>query len=356
MERARALGSDGSALGFLHLRVSAATRASLRVDERFAERGIETSGALIDLAATTARWAAPVGCFPEDLLAGTPIGTVGLCPTNFGWQHGAFLIDRGRLVTVCGDRSLDGEFLVIGRDESGWGAHTIALAGGRPARPADADRVGRLAVGLESAPIVRGGRALPRREWVVHRRLLADLRNCFDFALGRGTELDPDLWVELRKALPRDAASARALECGGDARERRALADPARLRRLLAAARLDHITVHDEGDHSVVVVRGPLPATRLPLVGVGVTAAGDLDVTVADGRRADCPGATIEDLAHAMAARGVATGGLGSAGGDVAVLEQTRSGPELRNVPSTVDPATGLAVTRRVPALLAIGA
>jgi len=97
----------------------------LRIDERFAAIGIETSGRLIDLHATTARWGASVGHLPEELLASSLAGTVGFCPTNFGWQRGAFLVDRGELVTVREDRSLGGQFLVIGRERAGWTAHTI---------------------------------------------------------------------------------------------------------------------------------------------------------------------------------------------------------------------------------------
>jgi hypothetical protein len=351
--RVRAL--DGVALELLHLRVPAATEASLRIDGRFAELGIETCGRLVDFAATGECWGEPVGRFPEELIAATPPGSVGICPTNFGWQHGAFLVDRGRIVAVRGDASLDGPFLVIGRDEHGWAAHTVQLEGARPARPEDAERVRSLAVGLEVPAIVREGRPVPRREWIVHRRLLADLRNAFDFAHGRGIELDPELWVELRRALPDRETSALALEAGGDSREVRALRDPHRLRGLLAAARLDHVSVVDAGGISEVVVRGPLSATRLPLVGLGVTADGDLDVTVVDGRRLDCPGATIDELARCMVERGVVTGGLGSAGSDVAFVERTATGVELRNTPSTVDPATGRRVSRRVPALLVVG-
>jgi hypothetical protein len=354
IERRRVAASEGISLELLHLRIPASTAVELRVDERFGELGIETNGRLLDLAATTARWGAPVGRLPEELLAAASRGAVGFCPTNFGWQHGAFLVDRGELVAVRGDRSLDGGFLVIGRGREGWDAHAIDLVHGRPARRADEERLRGLEVGLEVPAIVRAGRPVPRVEWVAHPRLLADLRNVFDFARGRGIELDPELWVELRNALPVTAASALALERGGDCREARALRVPDRLRRLLADAGLDHITVRDAGNASEIVVRGPLPATRLPLVGVGVTAGGALDVTVADGRRPDCPGATIDELARAMAERGVVSGGLGSAGGDVAVLERTASGTKLLNVPSTVDVESGRPTTRRVPALLLV--
>ena len=203
--------------------------------------------------------------------------------------------------------------------------------------------------------IVRDGRPVARSEWIVHPRLLADLRNAFDFAHGRGTELDPELWVELRKALPETAASALLLERGLGCRERRALADPDRLRRLLAAAELEHVRVVDGDGAAELEVEGPLAATRLPLLGIGITADGDLDWTVVDGRRADVPGATLAELSRLMVERGVVTGGLGSAGGDVAVVMRTESGVELLNTPSTVDPTTGRAVTRRVPALLVAG-
>ena len=354
LERRRAPASDGSVLELLHLRIPASAHVELRIDERFAEIGIATSGRLIDLRATTARWGASVGHLPEELLASSLPGTVGFCPTNFGWQRGAFLVDGGQLVTVREDRSLGGQFLVIGRERAGWTAHTIDLAHGAPARSVDEERLRGLAVGLEVPAIVRAGRPVARREWVVHPRLLADLRNVFDFACGRGIELDPELWVELRHALPESASSALELERGGGCREVRALREPARLRRLIAEAGLDHVAITAAGEASEIVFRGPLPPTRLPLVGVGVTAGGALDVTVADGRRRDCPGATIDELARCMAERGVIVGGLGSAGGDVAVLERTAAGSELRNAPSTIDPASRRPTTRRVPALLLV--
>jgi hypothetical protein len=355
IERGLERSDDGTPLAVLHVRVPGANAPALRIDERFADRGIETSGRLIDLGATTARWGAPVGRLPEALLADAPLGSVGVCPTNFGWQRDAFLVDRGRLVVLREDRAtLAGRAHLLGWSGGRWRSLEVELRDGAPRRADGAAARADLAVGLDVPAIVREGRPVARSEWIAHPRLLADLRNAFDFAHGRGTDLDPALWVELRKALPATGESARLLERGLGCRERRTLADPGRLRRLLDAAKLDHVRILDDGDASVVEIDGPLAATRLPLVGIGITRDGDLDLTAIDGRRAGAPGATIEELARLMADRGVVTGGLGSAGGDVAVVQRTEAGIEVLNTPSTSD-ATGRPITRRVPALLVVG-
>lgn len=355
IERCEERGDDGSPLAVVHVRVPRAVVPELCIDERFAEIGIATSGRLIDLAATTARWGTPVGRFPEELIEDAPVGAVGVCPTNFGWQRESFLVDRGRVVALHEDRNvLRGRFLVLGRDPERWRARAIELDGGEPRDAVDAAALADLVVGLEMPQIVRDGRPVPRSEWIAHPRLLADLRNAFDFAHGRGPELDPALWVELRKALPETAASALLLDRGLGCRERRVLADPERLRRLLAAAGLAHVRVHDMPGAVEIEIDGPLAATRGPLVGIGISAEGDLHATAVDGRRRDFPGATIQELARLLADRGVVTGGLGSAGGDVAVVVKSESGVAIANTPSTIDPATGRGLTRRVPALLVV--
>lgn len=354
VERGRREGAGGAPIEALHLRIPGGVEVRLRIDARFAARGIVTSGRLIDLAATEARWGEPVGRFPEEWLADAAEGAMAVCPTNFGWQREALLVERGRLVSLPEDRLRSGVVSLFGRRYGRWEATELRLVGGSAAAT-DAALLRGFDVALEAPAIVREGAPVSSDEWIVHPRLLADLRNAFDFAHGRGTELAPELWIELRKALPESAASALALAGGRGCRERRRLADPARLRSLLADARLDHISVRDAGEVAEIEIRGPLPPTRLPLLGIGVAADGALDLTAIDGRRPGRPGATIAELARIMVERGVVHGGLGSAGGDVAVVQRTRAGSALRNVPSTFDSRTGRFVSRRVPAVLIAG-
>ncbi len=353
-ERSRVRSAAGISLDAIHLRCPAEAPAALAIDERFATLGIESPDRLIDLAATEARWGAPAGLVAEEALASAPEGTLGFCPTNFGWQRGAFLVSRGRVQSLPADPLLRGERLVWGRGSAGWSAHRLDLAALERGDAASRALLRSLVVGLEMPAIVRAGRPVPRPQWIRHPRLLADLRNAFDFALGRGTDLPDSLWAELRQVLPASEASALALARGEGCRERRPLSsDALRLSGRLKAAGLDHVALSRLDERTVEVsIRGPLPPARLPLVGVGCRADGSLDVTLIDGRRTDAPGATIEELAALMAGRGVVDGGLGSAGGDVALVRRRASGLEVLSTPSNLCPSTGAPRLRRTPSLL----
>ena len=350
--------STAPPLQITEIRVRRDARCALEIDERFARRGIVTGpqGRLIDAVETTALWHEAPGRKPEDLLASHPAGAIAVCPTNFGWQRGAFLVRSGRVVALPDDDLLDGPFPLLGLGPAGWAMLTIELRSGRPASAADQERIRGLAIGLEMPLLVKQGRVAAIEDLVTTPRLLADLRNAFDFADGRGTEIPQEVWGRLRSVMPASSASARSLARGETCAELHSCADAASLAEQLHAdlARLGfhHIDPIWTGTTVGLAFTGAVPLQRLPLVGIGITADRDLIVIAVDGRRADAPGATIAELGEVLREAGAEYAGLGSAGGDVAVVARTDEGTVLVNCPSTDDPATREPTTRPVPSLL----
>lgn len=329
---------------FTRLRVAPDARARLAIDERFCRHGIVKGGTLLDQVATERVWGAPVGRRPESWLAAEPPGTLAFCPTNWGWHEGCWFLDEGAWVGLPDDHP-QGSLWMLGTDDAGWRAFS-----GEP----DALRAAAPACGMEMPCIVEDGCPRPLHFLLSHARLRADFRNVFDFAAGRGPALPPEFWVLLRKLLPTEELAARIFLEGGAIElplDNLASVDAERLARLVRAAELPAVQIH--GDH--LRVAGPLPKARLPVFGLGASEAGELIVVAVQGRSEEHPGATIEELARLLIDAGAVSGGLGSAGGDVAVAERTASGSRLRNRPSNRDRRTGEPVSRRVPAVLVIG-
>lgn len=335
----------GVDLVYSRLRAVAGTRARLALDARFVRDGIVRGGALLDQAATEAQWQGPVGRRPESWLQEEPAGTIAFCPTNWGWHAGCWFLERddegARWLGLPGDLPR-GDLWVLGRMEDGW----QGLAGS----PEDLLASG-LGCGLEMPCLVTEGQARPLHFVLGHARLRADLRNVFDFAAGRGPGLPPEFWVLLRKILPTEVLAARIFLEGGaielplDAMEP---GEADRLARLVRATQLPALRMVG----GALRVEGPLPKARIPAFGLGATPGGDLVVVAVQGRGRSLPGVTIEELAQLLVESGVASGGFGSAGGDVALVERTAAGTCLRNLPSNRDRRTGQPVSRRVPAVL----
>jgi hypothetical protein len=118
----------------------------------------------------------------------------------------------------------------------------------------------------------------------------------------------------------------------------------------IAAARLSGVRALE----TRVVFGGGLPRVRLPLFALGAQAGGSLVVVAIDGRQPGLPGGRIEDAATLLAEHGAITGGLGSAGGDVCLVERTAENTRYLNRPSTGGMLTNQGVSRPVPSLMLI--
>jgi hypothetical protein len=137
------VAGDGVEISHVVLRVSAAAEVSLLVDERFLTHGIVRSGSLIDLRATFSLFKGSPGRSPEwwmshYLTSYPPLVAVerergekeagsgyvfGMCPTNFGWQHGAFLGHGPTLLSLLHDAPSLSSLPLSGIEwtrESGW--------------------------------------------------------------------------------------------------------------------------------------------------------------------------------------------------------------------------------------------
>lgn len=318
-------------------------RPRLCLDARFLDHPAVRGGRLLDVSATERLWGENPGRLPEEWLEAENVGTIGFCPTNWGWQFGAWLVEERRLRGVCGDvlptQSL---WMLAWTPGRGWHeAHT------EPSAFSEAPTIG-----LEMPQVLRAGEAIALRELLGHERLLADLRNVFDFADGRGTELSSEFWAAVRYFLPGTSSEAHTLLGGGEVAVGVDVAAPGNVQRMevLAAARLPGVRVLE----TQVVFGGSLPRVRLPLFALGAQAGGSLVVVAIDGRQRGLPGGWIEDAATLLAEQGAITGGLGSAGGDVCLVERTATNTRYLNRPSTGGMLTNQGVSRPVPSLMLI--
>ena len=318
-------------------------RPRLCLDDRFLDQSAAHGGRLLDVAATERLWGEEPGRLPEDWLESEDAGTIGFCPTNWGWQFGAWLVEEGRLRGVHGDvRPTQPLWMLAWTPGRGW--HETHMD---PSASSKAP-----AIGLEMPQILHAGEATTLPELLGHERLLADLRNVFDFAAGRGTELSPEFWSAVRHFLPGTSSEACILLEGGEVAVEVDVTAPVNVQRMaaIAAARLPGVRVLE----TRVVFGGSLPRVRLPLFALGAQAGGSLVVVAIDGRQPGLPGGSIEDAAALLAEHGAITGGLGSAGGDVCLVERTATNTRYLNRPSTGGMLTNQGVSRRVPALMLI--
>ena len=312
----------------------------LLMDARFSQQASVLGGRLLDVQATTALWGAPPGRLPEEWMQPEGAGTIGFCPTNWGWQRNAWLFDHQALHGMHQDPSPAAPLWMLGWEpRGGWYESTT--------QP-EPDRMPVL--GLEMPRILRSGRPVPLGALLTHQRLVADLRNVLDFAAGRGATLDPQFWITLRRFLPATARAAQTLLEGGsvevsveDSAARRET-----LRAQVSAAGLPGVRMIDDK----VVFEGPLPKARLPLFALGAQPGGALVVVAVDGRQPGLPGATIEEAAELLREHGASCGGLGSAGGDVCLVERTVEGSRYLNRPSTPGMGPNSGISRPVPSLI----
>lgn len=330
---------------------SAASEQSLLVDPFFGKHGIvtEPTGLLIDQAGTKASWGRPAGFTPEEFLVSVSGESLGICPSNAGWQYGAFWVGQGQIVSP--DRNLTGNFDVIGMDDSSgkWVKVSAKVENGR--------MVNNLRLGLSFPLIVNNCEVAPTEDIVGDPRLVADLRNVVDFAAGK--KLPNDFWLLLRKLLPSNRVSGERLLSGQTVVIKRtgAMTDDelARFQEIVEENALgDVLSLDKRRDAPRLAIIGQLPLQKIPVVGVGFNVEGKLIVAAVDGRQPDSAGVTIEQLSQIMKDRGAVCAGLGCAGGDVAVVLKKIDGSfEILNSPSNVD-STGKRITRRVPSLLVL--
>jgi hypothetical protein len=350
----------GSSVMITTLVAAEDSKYNLLIDPRFSSRSIalEPGGWLIDQDATTRQWDnKPAGMKPESFLetSEVPKESVAIPPTNFGWQRGAFMVKDGNPVLLLNDRqSLSGHFDVIGLIDNKWGSTRVEFKQGMVAKEHGLP-LGKMQVGFSLPLILEEGKVIPQMNiWQNgDPRAIADPRNFVD--LSGGKSVPPEFWLLARKFMPDRPSAARRVTQEGRAAVIRApdvqKEDAIRFSEIIKSCKLEHIwqIVQGQGEGVRVVIRAILPPNRIPVIGIGFTNDRKLIVTAIDGRQRDSVGSTIEELAQIMKDRGAVYAGLGSAGGDVAVVAKTEKGTEILNSPANKESST-----RLVPSVLVI--
>lgn len=360
--RERLVRHDDSPVLITTIFASENSRANLLIDSRFIERPIitEPGGLLIDQKATTQSWGSGAGLKPEYLLdnPAIPDNSIGICPTNFGWQRGAFMVRDGSPILLPNDKeNLTGNFETIGFDGQSWSAYQIAFENGKPTSEARKS-VGAIHVGFSVPLIIKNAEIVPLTIWERgDPRALADPRNWVDLACGK--KVSSDFWLLIRKFLPGTPAAARRVTQEGRMAVVRADGinpqDVQKLKQIINESGLENNwKIFEETNErpARAAIYAMLPPNRLPAVGIGFGQDGKLIVTVVDGRQQDSTGATIDELAQIMKGKGAIYAGFGAAGGDVCVLAKTKEGTKILNSPSNL--AGGERVTRLSPSLLVV--
>lgn len=361
VEREKIRLEDGEEAWVTTIHASPETSTSLLLDEDLIEKGMvtEPTGLLIDQKATEEMLGRKPGKRPEEFLQGYQPGQdlLAVCPTNAGWQKGAFWVKDGQLVSLPNDDRLSGSFDIIGLTDDGWVQTSLTLQKGQVK---DLETLQNLKLGFSLPTILKDGGIVPLGQIIADPRLEADYRNAFDF--GAGKKLPGEFWRLLRKVMPAIIPDGIKLEWGEPVVVSRDQAmKPEELKEfeeIIEKAGLEEYFRVDTqfGRIQRFLIKKKLPLQRLPTVGIGFNQGGDLLITTVDGRQEGSAGASIEELAEIMKLKGALTVGFGSAGGDVAVvLRKAEGGFELLNSPSTIDKETGKRITRSNPSLLVLG-
>ena len=359
IKREKGFLSDGSPILLTTITTLKEAPTDLIIDERFGEKGIEFEPGewLINQRATKESWGETAGRTPEDHLVKNPLETVGICPTNWGWQKSAFLIRDGELFLIKNDEGkITGQFNLIALTEKGWTDMSLNLENGQ-LKSDDKNKLKMIRLGMSLPLILKDEKVVPLGEIIGDPRFLADLRNVFNF--GAGKNLPPEFWDLLRGVMPTTKAAARRLAEGRKiALSQKDTLNEEKLekfKRIISENNLDKYLYIDRknGITRFAVIKN-LPLNRNPVIGVGFDKDGRLLVVTVDGRQKESVGVTIEELAKIMKAKGAITAGLGCAGGDVAVVAKEKESYRILNSPSNKDPETGERMTRPLPSLLII--
>ncbi len=333
------------------VRVSPEALFGITYDEELAIRGIKTGAGevLIDQEATKLSLGREAGRLPEVFIKDYPEGTVAICPSNFGWQKDAFLIVKGQLTVLNNDREkINGKFGVIGLSQNKWESTETELKKGKVVSPQNFDR---FEIGLSLPLILKDNRIFPLEEIIGDSRFLADLRNVVDF--GAGKKLPNEFWLYLRALLPTVKVAGKRLVEGRQVVVRRlgvSLKETKSLATIIKNNQLEKwLRIDTRRGIPRLAVMSKLSLSRIPVFGIGFNQERQLIVVAVDGRQEKSAGVTVEELAQLMKKEGAVTAGLGSAGGDVAVVVKTEKGIEILNSPSNRDHKT-----RLVPSVLTI--
>jgi hypothetical protein len=352
IEKEKIFYPDGKTANVVSVSVLENADFKLGYDRDFVHRGIvlEEGGLLINFAKTQDRWSRPAGQKPEDFLKNLPEGTVAVCPSNWGWQKGAFLIEDGQMVAIKNEaEELSGNFEVIYLGEKGWNSQSLQVEKGKAV-----ESIKNMKIGFSMPLILKDGEVREILDYIGDQRLLGDLRNVFDFAAGE--KLPADFWVLLRKFLPVTCPAGKRLGRGDKvviSLEPEAVTEEEikRFQEIVSEHRLEDILTvsrNNQGRPRMGII-SDLPMNRIPVVGIGITENGGLVIASIDGRQENSAGATIEELAIFLKEKGAVTAGLGCAGGDVAILNKAIEGSQIINSPS--NPGNQ---TRPLPSILLI--
>ncbi len=302
--------------------VPAKRPTQLLYDKRLSSRGIiaEPNGSLIDQAATTQFLGSPIGHTPDSCLETLDTFRskryqVALMANHFGWQTGAFLIDRGTPILLANDSSLTGVFPTLCQTHHGWRLANLLFQAGKLLPPFPET----ISTGFNGPQIVRDGQALPLASYLDDPRLTADPRAVFDFAAGHRPN-DSAYFAAIRK-LPIAPVHLQELACGRGIM----VTLPAEseysgiLNREIHDWGIPEICVDTTENEIYYYVFRDLPLQTSPFFGLGCNKNGDLIVVAVDGRQTSSAGATIPEVAQLLVENGAQDGILGAGGGDVAI-------------------------------------
>lgn len=347
--------SDGKRCQYTTIKVHPGAEYELKYDDRFVNNGIETepAGLLINQPLTQEKWGLPAGKKPEDFMGSSEVNAISICPTNWGWQKSAFLIKNGGPLLIKNDQeSLNGQFEMLALRNNKWESLSCVVENGKILESID-----NISIGFSCPLILKDGEIVDLKEIIGNPRLIGDFRNVFDF--GAGNKIPEPFWQLIRKIQPiKKVAGKRIIdEKISVSSQKDSLTEEEFnfLQKTIAENNLEKSFRLDKAHGKVrFATLQSLPLQRMPLLGLGYDAEGKMVVVAADGRQEGSSGATILELAEILRREGAVCGGLGSGGGDVAVVKKTDDGFENLNSPSNFNRETKKRTTRLVPDVLII--
>lgn len=314
---------------------------SLEIDSGFLDQEIcvEPGGLLIDFKKTAELWERPAGETLYKFILSMANDSLAFCPTNWGWQLGVFLIRQGKLLCLKNeDKKITNNFDTICLINNMWISRNLEILAGQ-----SQTKILDTAIGFSMPLLVKDQKVVSLKNILGDPRCRADYRNIFDFGFGKGPSLPAQYWVLIRKLLPTTLDEALMLFDNKKitiSTEKLGQEDYLILQKIIKSFGLaEKLKIFRKESTTFLIINDKLLKTRLPLIGIGHDKNGWLLVICVDGRQTDSWGLTVEELAELAQQKGAINFGLGSAGGDVALVQKSKKGFNILNSPSNLNGA-----------------
>ncbi len=307
-------------------------------DSRFLNTPIKLDNRfLINQQATSLSWGSIPGMLPNNIIKTYNSGLC-LMPSNWGWQTNQILIVDDKLITIKNDEHIEAaNYEGIYFNGNKWNNLKLKVTSKKFINYAEDN----IKIGFSYLPLIREGEILEFSEIASNPRVLADLRNFFNFTFNKQIPpyFDKAFWTMLRNYLPTNTSDAISLWKKESVISTSYGKSPDNNEYILfnniikEAGLENHLSLTKKNNEVVLVISDGIPLNRTPWVVTGLDKDNNLILLLIDGRQKETVGANLIELIEIMKLYNIHNGGIGAAGGDVFLIDNNEN---ILNKPSNI--------------------